>query len=61
MTSSAVAVYQGSQSLLIPRKQYLSHIEEIKENGIPVMLCIYIGLRNTTEGNCAYSYGLKDF
>lgn len=25
------------------------------------MLWIYIGLRKTTEGNCAYSYGLKDF
>jgi hypothetical protein len=61
MTSNAVAIYQGSQSLLIPREQYLSHIDEIKENGIPVMLWIYIGLRKTSKGNCAYTYGLKDF
>jgi hypothetical protein len=61
MTTDAVGVYQGSQSLLIPRKQYLSHIEELKDDGFPLMLWIYIGLRNSNTGNSAYTYGLKDF
>ncbi|HVW97547.1 MAG TPA: DUF4261 domain-containing protein [Mucilaginibacter sp.] len=61
MTSEAVAVYQGSQSLLIPRIQYLTYIESLKENEIPLALWIYIGLRNTDKGNNAYTYGLKDF
>jgi hypothetical protein len=61
ITSNATAVYQGSQSLLIPRQQYLSYIAELEENGSPVMLWIYIGLKKIETGNCAYTYGLKDF
>jgi hypothetical protein len=61
ITSNAIAVYQGSQSLLIPRQQYLSYIGELEENGSPVMLWIYIGLKKIETGNCAYTYGLKDF
>jgi len=61
MTSEAVGVYQGSQSLLIPRSQYLGHLKSLEEGEIPVMLWIYLGLRETATGNCAYTYGLKDF
>ncbi|SHN17724.1 DUF4261 domain-containing protein [Mucilaginibacter sp. OK098] len=61
LTSNAIAIYQGTQSLLIPRNQYLDHIEELKENGSPVALWIYIGLRKLSTGNCAYTYGLKEF
>jgi hypothetical protein len=60
-TTDAVGVYQGSQSLLISRDQYLNDIEELKEGGIPTMLWIYIGLRKYATGNCGYTYGLKDF
>lgn len=61
MTSEAVGVYQGSQSLLIPRSQYLGHLKALEEDDVPVMLWIYLGLRETANGNCAYTYGLKDF
>jgi len=61
ITSDAIGVYQGNQSLLIPRQQYLNHLEELKETGVAVALWIYIGLRKLAKGNCAYTYGLKDF
>ncbi|MEO6522850.1 MAG: DUF4261 domain-containing protein [Mucilaginibacter sp.] len=60
ITSGSIGVYQGSQSLLIPRSQYLATIEEAG-GSIPVALWIYIGLRKPTSGNNAYTYGLKDF
>lgn len=60
-TSEAIGVYQGSQSLLIPRAQYLNDIEELKEDGVAIMLWIYIGLRTSAAGNSAYTFGLKDF
>jgi hypothetical protein len=61
MTSKAIGIYQGSQSLLIPRGQYLSYVEELQENQSPIMLWIYIGLRESETGNSVYTYGLKDF
>jgi hypothetical protein len=60
-TSNAIGVYQGARSLLIPRKQYLNQIDELKTGGNPVMLWIYFGLRKSKKGNSAYTYGLKDF
>jgi hypothetical protein len=61
ITSNSVGVYQGSQSLLIPSKQYLNNIEALKSNGTPVFLWVYIGLKKYKTGNSAYTYGLKDF
>ena len=49
MTSDAVAIYQGSQSLLIPRKHYLSHVEELKEGGIPLELCLNLRFERFSE------------
>lgn len=60
-TPSCVGVYQGSQTLLIPREQYLDYEDELKEGKIVVPLWIYIGLRATEEGNSIYTYGLTTF
>ena len=60
-TPSCVGVYQGSQTLLIPRVQYLEFKEELKEGKITVPLWIYIGLRNSEEGNSIYTYGMSVF
>ncbi|MES2454169.1 MAG: DUF4261 domain-containing protein [Bacteroidota bacterium] len=60
-TSNAVGVYQGSQSLLISRKQYLKSAEALKQNEIPVDLWVYIGLRPHLGKNNAYTYGLTWF
>ncbi|WP_060875018.1 DUF4261 domain-containing protein [Myroides odoratus] len=60
-TPSCVGVYQGSQTLLIPRAQYLDYYEEMKEGKVLVPLWVYIGLRSTAEGNSIYTYGLTAF
>jgi hypothetical protein len=60
-TSNAIGVYQGSQSLLIPKYQYLENIDELKEQGCPIQLWIYIGIRTSNEGNSIYTYGLNEF
>lgn len=60
-TTNCIGVYQGSQSLLIPRQQYLESAEALKNNQIPLDLWVYIGLRKGATGNSAYTYGLKAF
>jgi hypothetical protein len=60
-TSNAIGIYQGHQSLLISKSQYLDRIDELLENGTPVMLWIYFGLRKSDKGNSLYTYGLKTF
>ena len=60
-TSNCIGVYQGSQSLLIPKQQYLDSAEVLKSNKIPIDLWIYIGLRKGENGNNAYTYGLTAF
>lgn len=60
-TSNAVGIYKGNQTLLIPRQQYLDQVEELKENMLPVLLWIYIGVRKEDAGNSVYTYGLKEF
>jgi Domain of unknown function (DUF4261) len=60
-TTNCLGVYQGSQSLLISKEQYLESAEVLKENKIPFDLWIYIGLRKTDSGNNAYTYGLTSF
>lgn len=60
-TTNCIGVYQGSQSLLIPRQQYLESSDTLKTNQIPLDLWIYIGLRKGENGNSAYTYGLTAF
>jgi hypothetical protein len=60
-TSSAIGVYQGGQSLLIPRRQYLGVMDNLDPGDIPLSLWIYIGLREYKSANCAYTYGLTEF
>lgn len=60
-TSNAIGVYQGSQSLLIPRLHYLLNVDELKSDEIPLMLWVYIGFRKSKKGNSVYTYGLTDF
>lgn len=60
-TSDAVGIYQGSQSLLIPKDQYLSYAETLKEEGMPLQLWVYFGLRKSDTGHSIYTYGLANF
>ncbi len=60
-TSGAVGIYQGSQSLLIPKDQYLTATQDLKEGGLPIQLWVYLGLRKSEKGNSIYTYGLSNF
>lgn len=60
-TTNCLGVYFGSQSLLIPRDQYLDSAESLKSDQVPLDLWVYIGLRKGENGNNAYSYGLTAF
>lgn len=60
-TSNAVGVYQGSQTLLIPKEQYLDFVPDLKDDGVPVPLWLYVGLRGSQSGNSIYTYGLSGF
>lgn len=60
-TSDAVGIYQGSQSLLIPKDQYLTAAQDLKEGGLPIQLWVYFGLRKSEKGNSIYTYGLSNF
>ena len=60
-TTNCLGVYQGSQSLVISKAQYLKGALALKAGKIPFDLWIYIGLRKTDNGNNAYTYGLNAF
>lgn len=60
-TSDCIGVYQGTQSLLIPKNQYLESAKALKSDQIPIDLWVYIGLRKTEDGNSVYTYGVKAF
>lgn len=60
-TTDCIGVYQGSQSLLIPKDQYLDSAEALKSGQVPLHLWVYIGLRRGEKTNSAYSYGLTAF
>jgi hypothetical protein len=60
-TTNSVGIYQGSQSLLIPKAHYIDTAEDLKSDGLPISLWIYIGLRQSETGNSVYTYGLTRF
>lgn len=60
-TTNAIGVYQGTQSLLIPKEDYLAEAALLDEDTIPINLWIYFGLRSTNEGASCYTYGLTEF
>lgn len=60
-TSKAIGVYQGQQTLLLSKEQYLEYEEILEDNEAPVPLWVYIGVQATQTGNTLYTYGLKEF
>lgn len=61
VTSNAIGIYQGGQSLLISRAQYIDSAEDLKTNNAPIHLWVYIGVRKADTGNSVYTYGLTAF
>jgi hypothetical protein len=60
-TTNSIGVYEGSQSLLIPKQDYLHIAEGMTDDYFPLNLWIYFGYRKTEKGNSGYTYGLKEF
>lgn len=60
-TSDSIGIYQGSQSLLIPKQQYIDSAVALENGGIPINLRVYLGLRKSDGGSSVYTYGLNEF
>ena len=60
-TTKAAGVYQGAQSLLVPRDQYLDGADVLRRGKLPVDLWVYLGLRQSEAGNSVYTVGLNAF
>src|SRR5215203_703186 len=60
-TTNSIGVYMGSQSLLIPKQDYLDEAHFMDEACLPLNLWIYFGLEVSDRGNSGYTYGLKEF
>ena len=60
-TTNALGVYQGNQSILVPKADYLNEAANMSEDYLPLNLWIYFGLQTTDKGNSGYTYGLKEF
>lgn len=60
-TTNAIGVYKGTQSLLIPKNDYLEEAEALNDNSLPLNLWVYVGLRHIDGRNSGYTYGMKVF
>ncbi|MBF0575324.1 DUF4261 domain-containing protein [Dysgonomonas sp. GY617] len=60
-SENCIAIYQGNETLLLHKDHYLSAVDDLKMNRIPISAWIYIGLRSTASGIDAYTYGLFNF
>ena len=60
-SQSAIGIYQGSTTLLLPKDLYLDLADLLKEEMLPLQLWIYMGIINQGDKTSIYTYGLKEF
>ena len=60
-TTDAIGVYDGGQSLLIPKNDYLTESQTMSEDHLPLNLWLYFGLRTTKGKTNGYTYGMRAF
>lgn len=61
-TIGALAVYLGSQTLVLPPEMYVQQALSLQENdALPLALWVYIGLYQGEKGASGYTYGLAEF
>ena len=58
---TAIGVYQGSATLLVPKAVYIDFADMLNEDMLPIQLWIYIGLVQENGKTSMYSYGLAEF
>lgn len=59
-SANSIGIYQGTQTLLLPKALYLGMADSMLEDILPIPLWIYIGVVNG-ERNSVYTYGMKEF
>ena len=59
--TNSLGVYQGLQTLLISRENYLDMAQVLLSGGLPLLLWIFIGMGKSSKGNTLYTYGLTGF
>jgi hypothetical protein len=60
-TTHSIGVFKGTQTLLIPKDNYLEEAALMSDDYLPLNLWIYFGLRITNNGQCGYTFGLREF
>ena len=58
---TAIGIYQGSATLLVPKSVYIDFADMLNEEMLPIQLWIYIGLIQENGKTSMYSYGLEEF
>ena len=58
---TAIGVYQGESTLLLPKDLYLDVANFLLEDMLPIQLWVYIGIINGDEKTSVYTYGMKEF
>jgi len=61
LTDDAIGVYNGGQSLLTAKKEYLESAALMSDDTLPLNLWIYFGLRSAQSLSNGYTYGLSAF
>ena len=60
-SETAIGVYQGASTLLLPKDLYLDVAHFLLEDMLPIQLWVYIGIINGDKKSSAYTYGMKEF
>ena len=60
-TDDAIAIYLGNQTLVLPPQFYIDSAQQMEDGDLPVQLWVYFGLHRRPGGNCAYTFGLREF
>lgn len=60
-TETAIGVYQGGATLLLPKGLYCDFADFLQNDQLPVMLWIFMGIIHHEDGRSIYTYGLKEF
>ena len=60
-SETAIGVYQGESTLLLPKDLYLDLADLLLEDMLPIQLWVYIGIINEDKKSSVYTYGMKEF
>ena len=59
--TNAFGIYFGNQTLVLPTAFYVDGADSMTDDNLPLMNCIYIGLRDENGKSNGYTFGLKEF